>query len=388
MKPRRRNLVKIVLLCGLTIMAIAVAIATSLGAIGEPGLAVALGIVAFVQLSFMITVWRWTAPEAAAVAAAASQAPHTSSLGSPAAGIQHGANDDRTLERDKPDMAPDMPDMDASSGRAPANDAAHATARPGAETTPTGANFLDQGRLDLHLEPVVELTRNRTVYYRANLALTRPDGIRVGPYLLALSADHSGLAPALDVALFRRVCPVIRHLKARRRRTGVFCPLSPTSFAQRDVLDELIQFLKANSDAAGAMVIEISQPALAALSPAGMEGLAYLAELGATMSLSQARPEGPDLETLIVLGFRFLDLDIAALASTYGWDAFKEDGEVCRLARRAEQAGLSVIAANVVRSEELEHVRDFARLARGSLFSPPRVVRREIMELPAQAAAA
>jgi hypothetical protein len=154
------------------------------------------------------------------------------------------------------------------------------------------------------------------------------------------------------------------------------------------VLDELVGFLKANEDAAAGMVIEISQAGLGALSPAGMEGLARLAELGATLSLSEARLEGPDPATLVLLGFRFLDLDVAWLAGTHGWDAFDEDNDVWCLARRAEAAGLTVIAANVAESHELERVRPFARLARGRLFSPPRIVRRDIADLPARAAAA
>jgi EAL domain-containing protein (putative c-di-GMP-specific phosphodiesterase class I) len=381
-------------LCGLTIAAIVVSIGAVYGAIGEAGLAAAVGLVALVQLAILISNWRRAASGAAsgvasraAVGAAALEVRGARLDVSPVAS-DNRAGDDRTVGREEPDIA----GMGPTSRHAAATDAVSESATDtdgtAAEMVATGIDILDQGQLDLHLEPVVELADTRTVYYRGNLALTRRDGSRVGPYLLSLSADRSGFAPALDLALFRRVCPVIRHLKARSRRPGVFCPLSPQSFAERAVLDELIQFLSANKDAAGGMVIEISQPALAALSPAGMEGLAYLAELGATLSLSEACLEGPDLPTLVVLGFRFLDLDIAALAGAHGWDAFKEDGEICRLARRAEQAGLTVIAANVARSEELERVRPFVRLARGSLFSPPRLVRREITDLPVQAAAA
>jgi EAL domain-containing protein (putative c-di-GMP-specific phosphodiesterase class I) len=119
-----------------------------------------------------------------------------------------------------------------------------------------------------------------------------------------------------------------------------------------------------------------------------MEGLAYLAELGATLSLSEAGIDGLELVTLVLLGFRFLDLDIAALAGSHGWDAFDGEGEIGLLARRAEQAGLTVVAANVARAEELDLVRPFARLARGSLFSAPRIVRRDITERPDEAAAA
>ena len=354
--PRRRGVAAGLVNCGLSLMTIAaigLSIAAVYGRMSEAALPAALGLVAFVQLSILIGNWRRaTSPVAPLRAPAAADSPR---MNLPRA----AANDDRIV-----------PPAGTATG------------------TAAGGYRLDDGQFELLLEPVVELEAASTVYYRSSLALIRQDGSRVGPYLLGLGAERGGYATDIDLALFRRVCPVIRHMKARRRRAGVFCPLSPQSFAERDVLDELIRFLRANTDAAGSMVIEISQPDLGRLSPAGMDGLAHLAELGATLSLSEARLEGPDLATLVLLGFRFFDLDIAATASSHGWDAFEAEGEIRLLARRAEQAGLTVIAANVARAQELDRVRPLARLARGSLFSAPRIVRRDITEPPVQAAAA
>lgn len=375
----RRSLATTVLfctLCGMTLAAIGVSVATAYDVIGGAALAAAVALIGLVQLLILVGNWRRSAPADAAESA------HVLPLDARSASelTRQGRAGDHWRTRE-PETA-SMPMASAS-----ANEAASA-AREAARLVASGADFLDQGQLDLHLEPIVELVDSSTVYYRSSLALTRHDGGRMGPYLLSLSAGQGGFAAALDLALFRRVGPVIRHLKGRGRRPGVFCPLSPQSFADQSVLDELVAFLKANEDAAAGMVIEISQADLGALSPTGMEGLARLAELGATLSLSEARVEGPDPATLALLGFRFFDLDVPWLASAHGWDAFDEDNGVWCLARRAEAAGLTVIAANVAASHELERVRPFARLARGPLFSPPRIVRRDIADLPAQAAAA
>lgn len=381
MRPERRSFATVAVCCVLgaaTLAAIGVALAVAYGAFGQLELAAAVGILGMVQLSILIGNWRRSAPVAV-------QMPDYSGRSALSVITQDRFGSDGRGSREEPQMTDMMsPVVDAEEA---SETAVSATDEPG-EAASMDAGSLDAGQLDLHLEPVVELDATRTVYYRASLALTRKDGSLVGSHLLSLGAAGDGFAPALDLALFRRVCPVIRHLKARSRRPGVFCPLSPQAFAERDVLDELVQFLRANEDAAGAMVIEISQSDLAALSPAGMDGLAWLAELGATLSLREARLEGPDPATLALLGFRFFDLDVAALARIHGWEAFDEDGDVRGLARRAEEAGLTVIAANVARAEELEHVRPFARLARGSLFSPPRIVRRDIADQPDQAAAA
>ena len=379
--PERRSLATAVLfcvLCGMTLAAIGVSVAAAHDAIGGASQAAAVALIGVVQLLILVGNWRRSAP---AKVAEPAPDPRVSARSASELVRQDRAGDHWRTERGEPGPA-GMPLAPASADKAP--NPTPAAAGPAAK----GGDLLDQGQLDLHFEPIVELAESSTVYYRSSLALTRHDGGRLGSSLLALGAGQGGFASALDLALFRRVGPVIRHLKGRGRRPGVFCPLSPSSFADQGVLDELVGFLKANGDAAAGMVIEISQSHLGALSPAGMEGLARLAELQATLSLSEARLDGPDPATLKLLGFRFLDLDVPWLASAHGWDAFDENGDVCCLARRAESADLTVIAANLTAPHELERVRAFARLARGPLFSPPRIVRRDIADRPAQAAAA
>lgn len=377
--PKRRSLAMAVMfciLCGMTLAAIGISVAAAYDAVGGGALAAAVALVGVVQLLILIGNWRRSAPAEAREPAHVSHA--RARTASELIRQDRAGADWRTSEP----VEPDMPIASASAEDA--ESAEPEAVRPIA----SGGDLLDQGQLDLHLEPIVELAESSTVYYRSSLALTRRDGGRLGPSLLSLGAGQGDFALALDLALFRRVCPVIRHLKARGRRPGVFCPLSPQSFADQGMLDELVDFLKTNQDAAAGMVIEVSQAGLGALSPAGMEGLARLAEIGATLSLSDARLDGPDPTTLALLGFRFFEIDVPRLASADGWDAFEEDNDAWCLARRADVAGLTVIAANLTSSHELERVRSFTRLARGPLFSPPRIVRRDIADLPAQAAAA
>jgi hypothetical protein len=274
--PERRSLATAVLfciLCGTTLAAIGVAVAAAYGAIGGAALAAAVALIGLVQLSILIGNWRRSAPYEAEEPA---HAPRVDARSASELIRQDRAGDHWRTGREAPDPT------SMSMARASADEATSAgpeTARPAASR----GELLDQGELDLHLEPIVELAGSSTVYYRSSLALSRQDGGRLGPSLLSLSAGQGGFASALDLALFRRVGPVIRHLKGRGRRPGVFCPLSPSSFADQNVLDELVGFLKANEDAAAGMVVEISQADLGALSPAGMEGLARLAELKTTL---------------------------------------------------------------------------------------------------------
>jgi cyclic-di-GMP phosphodiesterase TipF (flagellum assembly factor) len=206
--------------------------------------------------------------------------------------------------------------------------------------------------------------------------------------MLRLKAAQENLSPALDLALFRRAAPVIRHFTSRGRRIGVFCAISPQSLADGSFLSDLVAFLRANPDIAGGLVAEISQPALAGLSAAGLEGLGYLAQLGATFSLSEVSTRGVELDLLSQLGFKFIDIDVQATARIHGWDAFAPDGAAAELAQTAEEAGFSVIAGNLERSEDLPAIEALASLGRGRVFSPPRIVRHEITNSAGTAAAA
>jgi cyclic-di-GMP phosphodiesterase TipF (flagellum assembly factor) len=215
----------------------------------------------------------------------------------------------------------------------------------------------EEGRpdFDLFLEPVVRLESGRTTYYRARFRLgggARPE--------------------ARDEARFiARVVALLRHLDRRGRAVGIFCRLSQEAFADGAFLRRLVKYLRRNEDVAGKLVVEITQGDLAGLSQEGMRGLAWLAELGATFSLARARPGSLDLAALRDLGFQFLDLDLAALASAEQ----RDPSRLKALAEEAERHALTLIAGPVGTADDLALARSLASLAHGRRFAPPRRVR-------------
>ncbi len=207
----------------------------------------------------------------------------------------------------------------------------------------------------LYLEPVVRLADNTTVYYRAHIEFA--PGVR-----------------SAGLELFERAAPVIRRLQGRGRAVGLFCPVESAHLADDGFIDRLVQFVEANQDIAGSLVLDISQPDLARLQQDGQRGLAYLAQLGATFSLSQCRLNVPDLSALKALGFTFLDADVRLLIDAKR-NAPCPAADVLAEARRL---GLSLIAADVVRDSELSWIQDGIDLARGHRFAAPRPVRQDI----------
>ena len=207
--------------------------------------------------------------------------------------------------------------------------------------------------IDLYLQPVVRLATGRTAYYRASF---KP-------------ADGGPVGIGDEARFIARVVALLRHLDRRGRAVGVFCRLGPAAFADEAFLRRLVKYLRRNEDVAGKLVVEITQADLAGLSQRGMQGLAWLAELGATFALARATPGSLDLAALSDLGFQFLDIDLAGLPAGKGGEALRT------LAGEAERHALTLIAGPVRQAGDLGLVEAAASLAHGRHFAPPRRVR-------------
>lgn len=226
------------------------------------------------------------------------------------------------------------------------------------------ARDVPRPEVELFLEPIVRIKEARTVYYRASLAEPGADGTYI----------PVRKTPALDFECFRQVVPVARRFRARNRIIGIFCPLSPASFSDEEFIARLLDLIRQERDVAGGLVVDITQKGLATLEESGLEGLAWLAELGAAFSMSQTDVAGPDIPALSHLGFQFIDIDAGIIARAATASNLSVREPALRLFREAGEHGVSVIAANVAGERELEAVLSYASLARGPLFSPPRRV--------------
>ena len=237
---------------------------------------------------------------------------------------------------------------------------------PSAGAGPPGEPERDDdeaGDLALYLQPIVRLASRQTCYYRAS---------------------HGPAGPGSETRFIAQVVAVLRHLERRDRAVGIFCPLAAAAFADARFLRRLVNDLRRNHDVAGKLVIEISQADLARLSQAGMQGLAWLAELGATFSLAQASPAGPDLAALRDLGFQFVDLDLEALANT----ETERRAALSALAGAADRHQLTLMAGPISRSGDVAWLQPAVSLGHGPHFARPRRVRADFGDGEAARAAA
>jgi EAL domain-containing protein (putative c-di-GMP-specific phosphodiesterase class I) len=248
----------------------------------------------------------------------------------------------------------------------PAAAAAPRQADDGSESRPAAAGE----RLDLLLEPVIELLTGETTHYRAHLTMVDGAGNEVAHPDLMRKAEDNGVRPRLDVHLLRQALPVFRRLRTKHPAMRLFVPVGAATLNTPAELDRIQAALEAASDIAPGVVLDLSHAALGTLSAGGIEGLARLGRLGATMVLSQVSLTGLDLMSLRQLGVRFLDIDARSFEQGFGvapaWSDFVQ---------YARSLQFSIIGGCVETAAQSLAASRLARYGYGPYFAPPRRVR-------------
>lgn len=239
--------------------------------------------------------------------------------------------------------------------------------------------------VQLFLEPVVRLAEGRTAYYKASFRLR--DQSPADLTHIVASADlpvlngHSSLwDPSLDAQLLQQVLPLLEKLRARRGATGIFCPISVATLENTKALQELVGLLQANPQAAAGIVLDIHHTALAGMSEAGLQGLAWLASLGATFCLTGEGMLYDELPALAELGFAFIDVPDQGLVQPAQPGLTAEE-----LLQVTEANSIALIASGVEQPDDATSLMHASSLGRGPGFSSPRAVRERALH-PSSAA--
>jgi EAL domain-containing protein (putative c-di-GMP-specific phosphodiesterase class I) len=226
--------------------------------------------------------------------------------------------------------------------------------------------------LDLLLEPVIELSSGTTSHYRAIINLANGRGEVVPHADLMAKAEIGGMRAALDAHLLKLVAPVLRRLRLKNPGLRVFVPLGRSTLGARGEADSIISLLLQDSDVANGVVFELGQEDIGVLDPAGIENLARLGRLGATLALRDVYLGGLDLAALRQLGVRFLNFPPHAVDSGNG------PSEVWReFVQYARAMQIQLIVGGIDTPQQASAASKCARFGHGPFFAPPRKVRRD-----------
>ncbi len=179
-----------------------------------------------------------------------------------------------------------------------------------------GASILDavkealrENRVDLHLQPIVNLPQRRTCFYEGFTRLRRADGKVIMPTEFLAAAERANLLSVIDNMLLFRCVQIVRRLSERDRRIGVFCNIAMSSLEDNQFFSSFLDLMRENRDLAHAMIFEISVRSFRQRSDVASTNMARLRELGFRFSLDKGDGLNFDLPELQAAGVKFLKIN-------------------------------------------------------------------------------
>jgi len=246
---------------------------------------------------------------------------------------------------------------------------------------------LEANRVDLYLQPVVGLPQRRTYFYEGYTRIRDENGQVIAPVEFLKAAEDAGLITDVDNLLLLRCVQIVRKLTKSDRRIGVFCNVSIQSLADEDFFPAFLDFLRRNSDLAGALIFEMPRAAFEGRSSVAARNMARLADYGFRFSLDQCSDLNIDLAELQRAGVRFLKVPGVRLVEIiHGGEpvAGREPGALAPedVAGLFARYGVDLIAEKIETEGAVVEVLDLdIAYAQGHLFGAPRPVREDVLSL-------
>jgi len=242
-------------------------------------------------------------------------------------------------------------------------------------------NAVENEELELHLQPIVKLLDREPEFYESTLRMKDDDGDYVKQQRLLRFVNSEQLAVAFDSQLLHAAIRVLRTLNELQKRTGLFCPVSIATLNNALAFEEVHTLLRANVALAGSLVLEIDQSVLDELDAEGRNRLSQLVELGYSLLLNNVNRFDLDGSLMHSAGFRNLKVSVNALLEIS--DDGNIDEYVTDFSEEMENCGLTVIVCDIEHETQVMHLIDFdLPLGQGSLFSPSRPVKPELLKSP------
>jgi cyclic-di-GMP phosphodiesterase, flagellum assembly factor TipF len=240
--------------------------------------------------------------------------------------------------------------------------------------------ILDAKRADIYLQPVVTLPQRKIRYYEALTRLRGEDGELLLPTDFIDAAEAGGLMARIDQSILTRAAQVVRWLLQKNRDIGLICNISAYTLADPNACRQLQDFFDANQELAGSLVLEFRQSVWRAMSPYAHNSIEIFAKLGVRFSLDHVTDLRIEPQELAERGVKLVKIPAQVLLGAA--DRADLDIHPTDLSNLMARHGISLIAERIEsESTVLELFEYDVRFAQGYLFSPPRPVRPEAMQV-------
>ncbi len=247
---------------------------------------------------------------------------------------------------------------------------------------------LQDGRVDLHLQPIVSLPQRRVAFYEGFTRLRRPDGSLILPAEFLDAARRAHLMGVIDNMLLFRCVQIVRRLSERDRRVGVFCNISTNSLTDPNFFPHFLDFMRENRDLSGALIFEIPSERFENRSRELRQSMEKLTALGFRFSIDHASDLALDLPRLQDAGVRFVKMNGGELI-----DQLKDPAgprPISTVQRRIDgdevsavcsRFGVTLIAEKIEEEVSVVEILEYdIPYGQGHVFGAPKPIKSSLME--------
>lgn len=244
-----------------------------------------------------------------------------------------------------------------------------------------------ENRVELHLQPIVQLPQRKTAYYEGFTRLKDANGRLILPQEFIPAAEEAGLMSTIDNVLTFRCVQIVRKLMKQDRRIGIFCNLSPSALSDEQFFPQFLDFMRENRDLAGSVIFELPQGSFERRSSIEARAMSKLADLGFRFSIDKVTDAAIDLPDLERSGVRYVKIPIRVLTEQVLKGGVRPRSAITReisasdIAAVFQRYGIDLIAERIESEELVLEALDLeAPFGQGHLFGAPRAIKESLLE--------
>jgi len=246
---------------------------------------------------------------------------------------------------------------------------------------------LMDNRVELYLQPIVQLPQRKTAFYEGFTRLKDANGRLILPQEFIPAAEQAGLMSTIDNVLLFRCVQIVRKLMKQDRRIGIFCNISPAALADEMFFPQFLDFMRENRDLAGSVIFEIPQDSYENRTSIEARAMAKLVDLGFRFSIDRVTNTEIDLQDLERSGVRYVKIAANTIADQIirrgmrPRSAITRDIAAADIAAVFQRYGIDMIAERIETEDTVLEVLDIdVPFGQGHLFGAPRAIKDSLME--------
>lgn len=235
---------------------------------------------------------------------------------------------------------------------------------------------LNEQRIDVFLEPILDLSEQRPQHYEVSIALRTFGGHTIDLTQAASDLSGTGLLPLIDQARIARAANIARRLADRGKTGAVFTEMTGETLEDGGFQETFANDTISVGAFPGQLVLTLPQAHVATFTTADWRTLARLREAGFGFALSDVTSLDMDFARLSQAGFTFARLDAETfLIGLPTAGMIVPPADICR---HLAECGLMLIVGGIVEDHQLARIFGFGVLfGQGRLFGGARPMKSE-----------